>query len=66
MLTPPRQVYPNNAKAIWMVYDLRYPEACQLLHEQRAAWQEHSDIEALDEDHFVLVIQLGAVVGKAV
>jgi hypothetical protein len=29
------------------------------MHSERAAWQERSDIEALDEDHFVLILRPG-------
>jgi hypothetical protein len=39
-----------------VAYDLRDDYAVQALHAERAYWQGHSDIEALDEDHFVVVV----------
>lgn len=49
----------NDAECILVVYDLRDPKACRDLHTQRAAWQGCSDIAALDEGHFVLIIRPG-------
>jgi hypothetical protein len=60
-----RELYLSKPQTIWVLYDLRYPEAYQRLQEQRAAWQEHSKIEALDEDHFVLLIKAGATLRGA-
>jgi hypothetical protein len=55
-LTPPR-VYPNRGTYSLTVYDLRATESIKWLHRERATWQERSEIEALDEDHFVLVVR---------
>jgi hypothetical protein len=50
------QLYAPNAECIWVLYDLRNPEACEHLHEQRAAWQELSDLAALGPDHMILIL----------
>jgi hypothetical protein len=42
-----------------VLFDLRIPSAVERLHRERAAWQEQSDIEALDEDHFILIVRPG-------
>ena len=54
-LTPP-EVYPNRETYSLTIYDLRIPQGVTCLHRERAIWQERSEIEALDEDHFILVI----------
>jgi len=54
-LTPPK-VYPNKETYSLTIYDLRTPESAGALHRERAIWQERSEIEALDPDHFVLII----------
>lgn len=63
MATTPRQVYPNRAKGIWVLYDLRCPEACQHLHQQRATWQELSDLAAFGPDHMILILSPGGASG---
>jgi hypothetical protein len=52
-------LYLNDAECLIMLFDVRQPEAAESLHRQRAAWAEYSDIEALDEDHFVLIVRPG-------
>jgi hypothetical protein len=55
-LTPP-EVYPNRGTYSLTIYDLRVPQSVTCLHRERAIWQERSQIEALDEDHFILVVR---------
>ena len=55
-MTPPK-VYPDKGTYSLTIYDLRAPESARSLHRERAIWQERSEIEALDADHFILVIQ---------
>ncbi len=57
----PRSVYPNREAYELVIFDVRIPDVAERLHRERAAWQEHGDIEALDEDHFVLVVRPGWV-----
>jgi hypothetical protein len=63
MLTPLTKVYPNNEPYEIVVFDLLDAGACESLHRQRAAWQERCDIEALDENHFILIVRPGGLYG---
>ena len=42
-----------------IIFDVRCAKAVERLHRERTAWQADADIEALDEDHFVLVVRPG-------
>ena len=53
----PHQLYPNNHECLIILFDLRNPEAVELLHRERATWQELSVIEALSEDCFALILR---------
>jgi hypothetical protein len=53
------QLYPNSSECVIVLFDLRLASTAKRLHRERAAWQEQSDIEALDENHFVLVVRPG-------
>ena len=64
MLLTPSGVYSNKGIHSLTIYNLRIPQSAKQLHRERAIWQERSEIEALDEDHFILVIRL--VPGRAV
>ena len=59
MLTPPPGSVPNSGESTLVLFDLRIPGVADRLHRERAAWQERSDIEALDGDHFVLIVRPG-------
>jgi hypothetical protein len=63
MLTPPSKIIPLSEPYELVLFDLRDRDACKSLHRQRAAWQECGDIEALDEDHFILVVHPSGVYG---
>ncbi len=65
MIAPINSLYPNSTPYELIEFDLRDLEACNSLHRQRGAWQERSSIEALDEDHFALIIRPGALVQEA-
>lgn len=52
----------NGTECILVVYDLRDPDACSDLHAQRAVWQVCSEIEALDDDHFLLIVRPGGTI----
>jgi hypothetical protein len=45
---------------VMVMFDLRIPGATKRLHRERAVWQEFADIEAMDENHFILIIWPGA------
>jgi hypothetical protein len=52
-------LYPKTPRCIIVLFDLRSPEAVEELHRLRAVWQGNSDIEALDADHFALIVMPG-------
>jgi hypothetical protein len=54
-----RELYPETPRCNIVLFDLRIPGAAEELHHARAVWQQDSDIETLDEDHFVLVLRPG-------
>jgi hypothetical protein len=53
----PHQAYHSSERFHLSIFDVRIPGAAERLHRERARWQERSDIEALDEAHFVLVVR---------
>jgi hypothetical protein len=55
----PDQAYHDSSDYELVIFDLRIAGVAGRLHRERAAWQECGDLEALDEDHFVLVARLG-------
>jgi len=52
-------LYLNDPEYLLSVFDLRYPEGLATLHRLRDVHAEYSEIEALDEDHFVLIVRPG-------
>jgi hypothetical protein len=65
MVAPRCEFYPEVETEVRILFDLRIPGSAERIHRERALWQERSDIEALDEDHFILVIRPGAAVQGA-
>ena len=53
----PLEVYPNKGTYSLIIYDLRAPESPASLHRERAIWRDRSEIEALDANHFILIVQ---------
>jgi hypothetical protein len=51
--------YATRETEVIVLFDLRIPGVAERLHRERAAWQEQSTVEALDEQHFVLIIRPG-------
>lgn len=60
MLTPPREVYPNNGSDELAILDLRCLGFPERLHGERAAWQEQSDTEVVPEYHFAVIVSPGS------
>ena len=58
-------LYLNNPECLLVAFDIRDPGAVAALHRQRARLAEYSDLEALDENHFVLVVRPGWVLEAA-
>jgi hypothetical protein len=55
----PNQAYHDSRRYELIIFDVRIPGVAERLHRERAAWQEAADIEALDADHFALVVRAG-------
>jgi hypothetical protein len=53
-------LYPTaNSQCIAILFDVSDPDEAEALHHARAVWQGASDIEALDEDRFILIVRPG-------
>jgi hypothetical protein len=65
MTAPLSGFYPSERTKTWVLFDLRDAGAVEELHRARAVWQDQSDIEALDEDHFILIVRPGLVSERA-
>ena len=61
MSSAPKTLYPDSSEYMVVLFDLRLPGTADRLHRERAAWQKRSDIEAVDENHFVLIVRPGGV-----
>lgn len=59
MGSAPKTLYPDRLECIVVLFDLRLSGTAERLHHERASWQAQSDIEALDENHFVLLVRPG-------
>lgn len=59
MIRPEPLYPPTHPEFLIVVFDLREPDGPAELHRQRAALAEYADIEALDVDHFALIIRPG-------
>jgi hypothetical protein len=65
LTAPPQRLYPNYPDCLVVLFDLREPGGAAELHRQRATWAEYSDIETLEEHHFVLIIRPGSAMEAA-
>ena len=59
-MTLSQQAYPRSKSSILIMFDVRIPRIANRLHRLRAIFQEYSDIEAVDQDHYLLIIRPGA------
>jgi hypothetical protein len=57
MFAPKREFYSRGETDVRILFDLRIAGSAERLHRERSVWQVRSDIEAVDEDHFVLIIR---------
>jgi hypothetical protein len=65
MSVPRCEFFPEGDTEVRILFDLRIPGSTERIHHERTVWQEQSDIEALDMDHFVLIIMLSESVREA-
>jgi hypothetical protein len=54
-------VYLNNPETLVVVFDVRETGGAAALHKQHAVLADFADIEALEEDHFALIVRPGWV-----
>jgi hypothetical protein len=60
------QLAPSTDKSsILVMYDVRIPGIAELLHRLRDTLQDYGTLEAIDQNHFVLVIWPGAALEVA-
>lgn len=55
----PDLLYPTPIESIIMLFDVRTPGTAERLHCERATWAQYADIEAIDHNHYVLIIRPG-------
>ena len=65
MVVPDCEFYPEGEAEVRILFDLRIAGSVERMHRERVVWQEQSDIEALDMDHFTLIIRPSAAVRRA-
>lgn len=59
MGAPIGESYRSTDQSTLTAFDVRIPGVAERLHRERAAWAECADIEAIDRDHYVLVVRPG-------
>ncbi len=59
MSSAPRGLYPDDPEYSLTIFDVRIPGIAERLHREQAGWGDDADIEALDQDHYVLVVKSG-------
>jgi hypothetical protein len=59
----PKQLYTNSRSSILVIFDIRIPGTAERLLKLHDILQEYTDIDAIDEHHFVLEIWPGAARG---
>ena len=55
----PHEVYSKDKASLLMIYDLRVPGTAVRLLREIEAWRGNADVEAVDDDHFALIIRPG-------
>ncbi len=53
------QEYHRSPPKTLAIFDVRLPRVSDRLHRERAAWGEDADLEAVDQDHYVLIVRAG-------
>ena len=54
-----KQLCQSSSQCMVVLFDLRLPGVADRLLRERAAWQGQSDIQALDGNHFALIVKAG-------
>ena len=64
MKSAPNRAYHEGKSETLLIFDVRIPGAAARLHTERATWPECSDIDALDQHRYILVVRPGGAYGK--
>jgi hypothetical protein len=56
----PETFYTPDPECIYVLVDLREPEGCDFIHEQRGIQQHYSDLAGFGPDHMILILFPGA------
>lgn len=64
-MSAPRHKSPIEQQRLLIMFDLRHRGAAERLHREHTAWQKDCEIEALDENYFVLLIRPGGALWLA-
>ena len=60
----PHRNIPDSEESTVASFDVRIPGTAAKLHRERVAWAEHGDIEAIDQNHYVLLFRPGGAHGE--
>jgi hypothetical protein len=55
----PETLYSKAPDYIVVLFDVRIPGVAERLHSECTAYREYGDIEALDQNHYVLIVRPG-------
>lgn len=55
----PHRIVPDSDESTVAIFDVRIPGTAERLHRERTAWADFGDIEAIDHNHFVLIVRAG-------
>ena len=60
MIAPTGTFYPDSSGSVFVLFDLRDPDAWNRAHRERAAWGRHkTGIHTIDNDHIILEFRPG-------
>jgi hypothetical protein len=55
----PHEVYSKDKASLLIIYDLCVPGTAARLLRELEPWRGHANVEAVDDDHFALIIRPG-------
>ncbi len=65
MIAPRRSIQDIHPYTL-VIFDVRIPGVANRLHQKRAELQESGEIEALDQNHYVLIVWSSEAQGAAI
>jgi hypothetical protein len=55
----PNQSYQSKEQCTLVVFDDQIPGFAERFHQERMAWAQHADIEAQEQERYVLIVRPG-------